>query len=194
MSIMDRLLGALVYVVAILIIAGAVHIVSILAMPYLATRDAFARLGEVAEANRFTLLPQSRPGAEPAPFSDPATLMGVCRFNIADGPVRLRADLSNVDGLLTYSFHDRFGATFYGMTDRSSLRGRIDVLLLTQGQLESVEALDPEDELPQDLRLQPPEREGFVLIRSLIVERGDAEGARRRLATVTCAQEPANKR
>jgi uncharacterized membrane protein len=103
--------------------------------------------------------------------------------------VRLRADLSNVDGLLAFSFHDRFGATFYGMTDRSSLRGRIDVLLLTQAQLEAVEALDPEDELPQDLRLVTPGREGFVLVRSLIVEQGDADAARKRLATASCAQE-----
>lgn len=185
----DRTLGWFLYMLAALIVAGLVHIVTLLALPHVATRDAYARIARVAQTNRFTPLPQPAPGAELLQMQDPAVARSVCRYDVNGGPVRVRADIAGLDGLLTLSFHDRRGASFYATTDRGGLRGRIDVVLLTQAQLEAVEALDPEDETPQELRLLAPTREGFVLAGSLALDPGDLEAARMRVSLATCAQE-----
>lgn len=189
----ERFFSWFIYLLAALMIAGVTHIVSILALPYLASRDGYARLSDVTAENVFTLLPRAAPGEELLPYEDPAVLLGACRFNLADGPVRVRAPLSAVDGLLLISFHSRRGATFYGMTDRGGLRGALDVLLLTRPQLDVVEAFDPEDELPEELRLTPPTERGFVLVRSFVMDELDRPSARRRLESVTCAQESAER-
>jgi uncharacterized membrane protein len=99
--------------------------------------------------------------------------------------VRLRGQLAS-DALVLFSFHGRYGQTFYSMTDRSALRGRIDVVIATRDQLDDIEANDAEDELPQELRLEAPTRQGFILLRAL-AERPSLMGeARERLASLSC--------
>lgn len=185
----DRKLGWALHLLATLIIAGIVHIVTILALPHVAVRDSYARIASVAPINRFTALPESTPGAELLPLQDPALARSACRFDVSAGPVRVRADVTGLDGLLTLSFHDRRGGSFYATTDRGALRGSIDILLLTRDQLAAVEALDLDDGVPQELRLLAPTREGFVLAGSLALDSGDRDAARRRLTRVACVQE-----
>ncbi|HEY8578947.1 MAG TPA: hypothetical protein VIL72_03620 [Beijerinckiaceae bacterium] len=189
MKRLDGLLGLLPYILGAAMTAAATHLLATLALPHLAPQDAFARLARVAAPNRFVVLEPQTPGAELLPFEDPATVVGVCRFDLRAGPVRVRAEFAPDDGLVTFSFRDRRGATFYALTDRGGLRNRLDVVLLTRQQLETLETFDPEDELPQELRLTPPDMDGFVVARSFIQDRLDAPAARRRLAAASCAQE-----
>ncbi len=184
-----EIIGALAFatlpwVAGCLVVAGIVHIASIFAMPRLAPRDAFARMSAVTAPHRLTLLPATTSGAG-APFDDPALAQGVCRFDLSQGPVRLRATL-HPDALMLMSFHGRHGQIFYSMTDRSATRGKLDVLLVTRQQLDAVEANDPEDELPQDLRIIAPTLEGFLLFRALAEFPGDMEDAEKRIQAIFC--------
>jgi uncharacterized membrane protein len=185
----DRQLGWALHLLATLMIACVVHIVTILGLPHVAIRDSYARIASVAPINRLTALPEPMPGAELLPLQDPALARGACRFDLSAGPVRVRADVTGLDGLLTLSFHDRRGGSFYATTDRGALRGSIDILLLTRDQLTALEALDLEDEIPQELRLLAPTREGFVLAGSLALDPGDLDAARKRLALLSCVRE-----
>ena len=186
----ERWMVFLLHAVGVAFVAGAVHLSSVLAIPQLAARDAYARIAQAAPApNAFTPLPRPAPGAEILPRQDPMLARAVCRFDLSQGPVRVRVDLSAFDGLLLLSFHDRQGATFYATTDRGAWRGRIDILLVTPLQREEVEAQDPDDEATQELRLTAPELEGFILAGSLALDEADMEAARRRTALATCAGE-----
>ena len=184
-----ELLGAaafatLPWIAGCLVVAGIVHLASIFAMPQLAPRDAFARMSAAAPLHRQTLLPATAPTAG-GPFDDPAFAQGVCRYDLSQGPVRMRATLPP-DALMLISFHGRQGQIYYSMTDRSATRGKLDVLLVTRRQLDEVEANDPEDELPQDLRIITPSLEGFVLFRALAEFPGEMEDARKRIQSVFC--------
>ena len=131
------------------------------------------------------LLPALEPGHEILPFEDPATAIAACPYDLSRGPVRLRGQLAP-DAPVMLSFHGRYGQTFYAMTDRSALRGRVDVVVATRDQLDDIEANDAEDELPQELRLESPARQGFILLRAL-AERPSLMGeARDRLSSLTC--------
>lgn len=176
--------ATLPWIAGCLVVAGIVHIASIFAMPQLAPRDAFARMSAAAPLHRQTLLPATAPGSG-GPFDDPAFAQGVCRYDLSQGPVRVRATLAP-DALLLMSFHGRQGQIYYSMTDRSATRGKLDVLLATRPQLDVVEANDPEDELPQDLRIITPTLEGFLLFRALAEFPGEMADARKRVQSIFC--------
>ena len=75
--------GYFPWLAGMFIIAGIVHIVSVLAMPALATRDAFARLSATTPVNALALLPDAGPGREIIPFDDAQTAVAICRFDLA---------------------------------------------------------------------------------------------------------------
>jgi uncharacterized membrane protein len=184
-AFLSRPLEAITWLVAILCVAGIVHLATILVMPRIAPDNPYARISALGPANRLVMLPPVEPGHEVLPYEDPATAVAACPYDLARGPVRLRGQLAS-DALVLFSFHGRYGQTFYSMTDRSALRGRIDVVIATRDQLDDIEANDAEDELPQELRLEAPTRQGFILLRAL-AERPSLMGeARERLASLSC--------
>jgi uncharacterized membrane protein len=184
-TVFDWLLGVLPWLAGVLVIAGLVHISSILAMPRLAPDDAYMRIAAAAPLHQVSLLQATAPGERATPFEDPALAQGLCRYDLSQGPLRLRATLAP-DALMLFSFHARFGQVYYSMTDRSATRGKLEMLLLTPGQLESVEAQDSEDELPQELRLVAPTLQGFLLFRALAERPGDYVEAQKRIAAISC--------
>ncbi len=177
MSWLDRFLATLLWLLALVFVAGLVHIVSVFALPELAQKDAFSRFSALSQPGHLSLLPAALPGQEYAPFEDPALVQAVCLYDLDRGALEFSADISG-DALLTFSFRTRTGRVFYSMTDRAASHGKIDALVLTPKQLEAVEADDDDEELPQELRLTAPEKKGFVLISALAAfpsERPDVE-------------------
>ncbi len=165
-----------------LFLAGIVHISSILMMPSFAQNDAYARLG--GGVDDVKALPEASI-QQSMPFQDQRAEYSVCRFDLDSGATRVRSSV-NDDALVALSFHDRTGRIFYSTTDRAALRGRIDILLVTAQQLDSLEASDPEDKAPQELRLTPPTRAGFVLVRALIEQPGGRTAAQQAARAVQC--------
>ena len=176
------------WITGALILAGIVHLASILLMPALASRDAFARLAALAPSNRLVLLPPPLPGREAIPLVDPQTATGVCRYDLREGPLRLQATVSG-DSLLAISFHQRRGQVFYAVTDRAAVRGRIDAVLVTPAQLDALEAGDPGEEPAPDLRLVSSTPEGYIVVRALAERPDDMRGAEARVMAVACNTE-----
>lgn len=187
----DLFMDWLPFALGAFVLAALVHLVSVLAVPYFATNDAYGRLAAAGQTNRFALLPRGAAGDTILPFEDPRSFVGACVYDLSGGPVRVQADFTGGDGLVIVLFHDRRGATFYGLNDRGGLRGKLDALVVTGPQLVGIEAATPDDEPVQELRLLSPSSTGYVIARSLILDSSDVEPARRRLSSVTCAQQQA---
>jgi uncharacterized membrane protein len=185
----ERLTGIVPFIAAIICVAGIVHIVSVLAMPAVAPQDALTRLSAVAASgDGVVLLPAASPGREIMPYEDPSVALGFCRFDLSKGLYRVR---TNIDGehFIALSFHTRSGRIFYATTDRSALRGKIDIAVVNAAQLETLEGNDPEDEPAPELRLLAPAGTGFVLIRALAERPNELPRAETRVTSVTCAPE-----
>lgn len=185
----ERLLDILPWALATFCVAGSVHIISVLLMPEVAPRNAFARLQAAARAAEATplgvaLLPPPTPGAQITPFEDAALAEGVCLFDLSTGMMRVRAD-ADADDLLALSFHARTGRVFHAVTDRSAIKGKIDVMIGDARQIEALEGQD-EEAPPQQVRVASPTKRGFVLIRSLAKRASDRDRAERRLRAVAC--------
>jgi uncharacterized membrane protein len=193
MTLKERAFGILPWTIAALLIAGVVHIVSVLLTPWVAPRDAYARLRDAAKADRpaaaarngVMLLDPTAPGAQLLSFEDPAMAEGVCLFDLAKGPLHLRADADGED-YFGLSFHRASGAVFHAMTDHAANKGKIDVVVGDARQIEEMEADDSDEALPQETRLTAPSPLGFVLIRALAKRPSDYQRARASVEAVSC--------
>lgn len=180
----DRLIALTLWTLATLVIAGLVHLGTILAMPSLSPADAWSRLAALAPMGTLHVLERAEPGREALRLNDPATIVGVCRYDLADGPMRLRVPVSG-EGLLSLSFRARDNRIFYAMTDRAAFRGKIDLLVVDAAQLAELEDAENED-APQEMRLVSPTREFYLYVRSLAPLPSLAPEAEARLRAVQC--------
>lgn len=187
---MDRITGALPWLLATMLVAGLTHFTAVLLLPKVATRDAYERLAARGAVDHMVILPSSGPDATLIPFLDPATVQGLCFFDMAKGPVRLKARVEE-GRLLTLSFRTREGRIFYAMTDRAALHDMIDIRLVTESQLQQVEAGDDEEQgLPSELRLKTLASKGLIVATALVARPGDRQDAEARIKAIDCHPEP----
>jgi uncharacterized membrane protein len=183
----NRVGHVVLVVLAGLILGGIVHLVSVLALPSLATRNADTRLAALAGRHELAIVPAAAEGQQTVPFRDPATALAICRFDLGNGPVRVKA--SPGGAFMAIAFHAPTGGVFYALTDRSAARGTMEALIVTQAQLDALQANDPEDEPVRELRLVSPQKTGFVTFRTLALEPGLYPEAEALLKTARCAPE-----
>ncbi len=158
-----RRVEAFASVAAIVILAALVHFIVVLLAPTVATRDAFSRLAPLGAVNETISLPQAGPAETLLPFSDPAVATAFCRYDLASGPIRIRAPAGR--SLSSISFHTRRGLVFYALTDKAATSGFIDVVLGTPADIRALAAHDDEESPSRDLRVAAPAREGYVVNR-----------------------------
>ena len=81
-------------IIAGVVLGGIVHLVSVLALPRIATQDAYSRLAPITKLNTVTPLPPPDPATAPLPFMDPAFAVAVCRYDLSGGPIKLAVPVS----------------------------------------------------------------------------------------------------
>ena len=168
-----------------LVLAAMVHIAAILAMPYFAEGDALSRLRATAAANSAELLDA---GSTWLPTPDPAVAVGACAYNLEEGPLRVSA---RARGLFqSISLHGRGSGVYYALTDRAAVRGALDLVIMTQRQLDQTLATEDEDEPSRDLRIVAPNRVGFVIVRALATFPSQRPEAEEAVRSVACTTDP----
>ena len=81
-------------IVAGVVLGLVVHLVSVLALPRIATQDAYSRLTPMTRLNGVTQLPLADPNTSPMPFMDPAFALAICRYDLSNGPIKLTVPVS----------------------------------------------------------------------------------------------------
>jgi uncharacterized membrane protein len=192
-TLLDRALSTLLWLFALMFVAGIVHILTVFYLPSHSAKIPMERFAAFTKQSQLALLPQAGPGAALTPFADPATVQGVCTFDLAHGPLYIHGDVDR-DRLLSLSFRTPAGIVFYSLTNRAAQKGKIDILLLNAAQLETLEAEDdPQDEgaPTQDLRLVSPAERGFVLLTALANFPSETADAERRIKAFSCETQEA---
>jgi len=189
MKLQDRALDLAPWAIAIALIAGVVHLVSILLTPLVAPHDAYHRLLEAAGApapQGVALLAPTTPDAQVLPSEDPAMAEGVCLFDLGNGLLHLRAAVDGED-FISFTFYSSAGLMFHSATDRSANKGKIDIVVGDARQIEDLEEEDADDAPPPtETRVTAPASRGFVLIRALAKRASDMERARAAVKAVRC--------
>lgn len=164
-----------------LVIAGLVHVATVLAIPRFAEGDAFFR-AQASETLDHPLRIHGLAGDAPLseswlPNPDPAVSVGVCSYDLDDGPMRVSAQAGSL--MLSVSMHSRRGA-FYAVTDQAAVRGGLDLVVMTRAQYDEALANDVAGEVTRDVRIIAPSRRGFATVRviaALPSERAVADAA-----------------
>ena len=187
---MIRLLAT---IVAGIVLAGIVHLVSVLALPRIATKDAYSRLTPLTPVNTMTPLPQAAPDNLLLPFMDPAFATGICRYDLSGGPIKLTVPVS--PSYTSVSFYTASKIAYYAINDRSAGRKVIELDLMTEEQHENLPK-DEEVTAADRLIIDSPSETGLILIKALAAEPGQMEPAQNAINAATCRTqtEPAQAR
>lgn len=179
----------LLTVLAGVILGGVVHLVAVLALPRIATQDAYARLSAMSPVNKVTALAQASPVNEPMPFMDPAFAMAVCRYDLGNGPIKLKVPVSQA--YTSVSFYTRNDVAYYAINDRSAGRRVIELDLMTEAQ--HAELPEEEDVTAADrLIIDSPTKAGLILLKALAPEPGLMPQAQAALAAASCQVQSEN--
>jgi uncharacterized membrane protein len=177
----------LLWLCAGVFLGGVVHLAAVLALPTTATHDAYSRLSPVAPVNIVTALPQIVPQNEVMPFMDPAFSTAVCRYDLSEGPIKLRVPISVA--YTSVSFYTRRGIAYYAINDRAAGRRLIELDLMTEFQRSQLP--DEEDVTSADrLIVASPTTTGLIVLRALASEPSLMPAAQTALAAATCQRQP----
>jgi uncharacterized membrane protein len=188
-NLRQALIDLVTVILGAAMIAALVHIVAVLIIPLYATHDAFARLSQLGPVNATIALPQPSPQERLIPYGDPAVASAFCRFDLADGPLRVKTPVDG-SGFASLSFHTRRGSIFYAITDKAATHGMLEALVVTEEQLRAISAKDDEDVPVQELRVVSTAKQGFVLMRALSEEPSLYPRAQAQARSLTCVNEP----
>ena len=177
---MIRLLFA---IIAGVLLGGVVHLVSVLALPRIATQDAYSRLTPLTKLNTVTALALADPNNAPMPFMDPAFAIAICRYDLSTGPIKLAVPVSQA--YTSVSFYTRNDVAYYAINDRSAGRRVIELDLMTEAQ--HAELPEDEDVTAADrLIIDSPTATGLIVLKALAPEPGLMVQARASLAASSC--------
>jgi uncharacterized membrane protein len=177
---MIRLLFA---IIGGILLGGVVHLVSVLALPRIATQDAYSRLTPLTKLNAVTPLALADPGHSPMPWMDPAFAVAICRYDLSTGPIKLTVPVSQA--YTSVSFYTQNDVAYYAINDRSAGRKIIELNLMTEAQ--HADLPEEEDVTAADrLIIDSPSTTGLIELKALAPEPGMMEQAQAALAASKC--------
>jgi uncharacterized membrane protein len=165
------------------LMGGIVHLGTVLYLPTTATQDAYARISTVSPVNAVVALPAPSSENSVVPFMDPAFAAAVCRYDLAGGPITLRAPVS--PAYTSVSFYTNKGVAYYAINDRAAGRRVIELELMTKAQREELPD-DEETAAADKLIVESPTDKGLIVLRALAPEPGMMAAARNALAAAKC--------
>lgn len=171
------------WLLAAVLLGGIVHLMTVLLLPSVATKDAFARVAAIAPVNAVVPVPPPTPENAVIPFMDPAFAVSVCRYDLALAPLKFSVPVS--PAYTSVSFYTRSDVAYYAINDRAAGRRVIELDLMTNAQ--RAELPDDEEITRADrLIVTSPTTTGLIVIRALAPEPGWIPAVRAALASARC--------
>jgi uncharacterized membrane protein len=167
-----------------LVLAGIVHIVTILLIPVLSGSDAahaYRALGTGGRAELIASVERNLPLPREA---DAATVTAVCSYDLASGPMRVVARAGTLP--LGLTLHRRGGGVIYAITDRAAIRGVVEFVVMTEEQRDERIARDEEGEAARELRVVSDTDQGLIVARVLVRQPSDRADAEALASSVAC--------
>jgi uncharacterized membrane protein len=170
-------------IIAGVLLGGVVHLVSVLALPRIASQDAYSRLAPITKLNTVSALPQTEPNNALLPFMDPAFAVAICRYDLSAGSIKLAVPVSQA--YTSVSFYTRNEVAYYAINDRSAGRKVIELDLMTESQ--HAELPEDEDVTAADrLIVDSPSATGLIVLKALAPEPGLMQQAQASLEAASC--------
>ncbi len=173
-------------VLAVLILAGAIHVVAVLSLPHLAQKTGWTRLSALSKPNRIVILPTASPSNQAIPLMAPDVRYAFCRYDLDAGPVRLESQI--LDELWLIAFYTPHGDNFYTISGGDIQRDKIEIIISSQADQIFDTGDDPDEEKENVVIVNVPEKHGVVLIRAPLPSASYAARTEDALRQATCSR------
>ncbi|MGL4323271.1 MAG: hypothetical protein ACRCTD_04455 [Beijerinckiaceae bacterium] len=171
------------FAILISLLSLIIHISLIMILPFSAGEGNINRLSGLP-SHKTTIINTSKNENYLPLNSDPASVLAICPYNLASGPVRVIAGTG--DEILTISFHAFDGRVFYALSDRAAQRNVINIVLMTRLQLDEALGTDDQDDIQNDVRILSPVQRGLVVVRVLALQSSEKISAEQRASAFHC--------
>lgn len=152
------------WMLAAVFCAGVIHVLTVFGVPYLASRDAWARLSAISKAdNKLEVLPMASAEA-PLPFMAPDIAYAFCRFDLTTNNVMLQTELGDASWSIAVS--GRYGENFYFISGAEAKRRELRLLLVPRARLAEEASTERSEEGDEQIIVITPEMTGLVVIRA----------------------------
>jgi uncharacterized membrane protein len=179
---------AAAYAIGTALLAGAVHIVVIMLIPYLARDDGWSRLSAHAGEDTFAELPVGQAADDGVAGLDPLFVTGACRISLAEAPAGITLDAR--DRFWSVALFDPQGTIVFSINDRTAVQGRLDMIVVDPEQNALLQAT-PTVEVESTIVAQSPSDEVIVILRLFAPTRASQADARSILEKAECLPAPA---
>jgi uncharacterized membrane protein len=169
---------ALPWIVAALAGAVVVHVLTIRLLPWAIMRYTMGILAHERGTNAAVHPPRVDEASRAVVRPSPDLLYSACAFDLADGPVRVTADVAR-DTYWSVSMFAANTDNFFVVSDRQTTAGRVDLVLARPGTAVTLPA--------GAVRVDAPTMRGVVLERTLVIDEArfpELDAVRKRF---TCA-------
>lgn len=177
------------YIAMAIVLAGLIHVIAVLTLPFLAPRNAYARLADMGPANTIIKLPALEPGQQVMPKLAPDVRYAMCLFDLTEGPIYLRANVP--DELWLIAFYTPIGENFYTVVGSDMKRNNVDLVVTTEDQSVADATGNSAEALENLVVVNSPVSKGIALIRVPLAGLSRSFEAERALESAYCGRQQA---
>jgi uncharacterized membrane protein len=153
------------WLLASLFAGGVIHILAVFGVPFLASRDAWARLSQISSENRIHVLSVAA-SETPLPFMAPDIAHAFCRYDLTNNNVLVKTALG--DGTWSIAVSGRHGENFYFISGAEAKRRELRLLLVPRSRLSQEVSTERSEEGDEQIIVITPAMEGLVVLRAPI--------------------------
>lgn len=153
------------WMVAALFCAGAIHVLTVFGVPYVASQDAWARLSNISQENRMHVLPVAA-SETPLPFMAPDIAYAFCRFDLSEKNVLIETRLG--DPTWSIAVSTRYGENFYFITGAEAKRRSLRLVLIPRSRLAEEASTEISEEGEEQIIVIVPGMAGLAVLRAPI--------------------------
>jgi uncharacterized membrane protein len=172
---------------AILLVAGIVHIVTIFLVPKYVPADGWTRLADQSSTDRFTILEDQERNRPVVPGLDPLFVHASCRLDLSEAPAQLT--LIAPDRFWSLALFDPRGVIVFSLNDRTALGGELHMLVATPAQHAQLREHPPQG-IEETIVVQSEATDLIALVRLYAPSEGARQAARQIGAAASCPAFP----
>lgn len=164
-----------------LLFAGIVHIVIILLIPALGSRDAAKQINASLTSEKFYFVDDgTKVGIA---NKDPFLKLSVCKFDLDKNAIQITG--TELPIFWSASVFTENGRVIYSMNDRTAINNQLKMLIVNPIQMADIRQSQPE-EIETSILVESQSQKGFVILRVLVKDQSWQEEAIKFLNAAKC--------
>ena len=172
---------------AVLLLAGIVHIVTILLVPHYSSADGYSRAAAVAGDEGWKALVPLASSKAAIPGLDTLFVHGFCKLAIDEAPVLLSFEAAN--RFWSLALYDRFGTVVFSLNDRTAVDGALEMLVVNSLDAERLKE-SPQADLEGMIIVESGNSDLIAVLRLYAPGPADKLEAEAHIGTAECAPAP----